>query len=523
MAETNAPTTFARKSGVLMLALLLSVAVVSCGNEGEGNRASASEEERTTQSRPAGEAGNGSGTMQASDTRVAQADGTGTGGGLSTARAFQEAFHAAAETVIPAVVEVNVVNVVDVERRRSPFNFFGEREGGNRRQFRQRGLGSGVLVRQDGSTGYAITNAHVVAEADEIELVLEDGRSFEASIVASDDRIDLALLSFDTDGQQIPTATFADSSGLQVGDWVVAVGNPLGFESTVTTGIVSALGRQPSRGQLASSPTEFIQTDAAINRGNSGGALANLDGELIGINTWIASQSGGSIGLGFAIPSNVVRKAVDDFITEGRIVYGWLGVSIGAANPNQFPNIRSDLGLGDRTGAFVLNVYQGSPADEGALQPGDFITAVNGTDISGPSALSREVAGLSPGESVQFTVVRYGRERRVSVDITARPTEQQLSRQEQSTWPGLVAVNISDTLRERLQIPFAVSGLLVAQVQAGSAAAGADVQRGDVIEAVAGEQVTSMRGFYRALNEARGRVTLRLNRGGDTVTVELPQ
>jgi serine protease Do len=463
----------------------------------------------------AGVAPAGPAVAQAGDTRSARA----------AARDFQEAFRTAAERVVPAVVEVNVVQVVNVRQQQSPFDFFfGPRRGqGDQRQFRQRGLGSGVIVRQEGDTGYAITNTHVIAEADEIELVLDDGRSFQAQVVGSDRRLDLALLSFDLDGEQVPVATFADSSELQVGDWVVAVGNPLGFDFTVTAGIISGLGRRPEQGELASSPTDYIQTDAAINRGNSGGALANLDGELVGINTWIASQSGGSIGLGFAIPSNVAMKAVNDFIEEGRIVYGWLGVTIGAANPNQFPNIRSDLGLGDASGALILNVYEGSPAATGGLQPGDFVTSMNNAPVQSVSQLSRRVASLSPNQTMEFTVIRYGQERSVSVRITGRPTEEQLQEQAQTLWPGAVIMNITDALRERLGIPFSVEGVLVSQVQDGSAAEDAGLQQGDVVERIGGRRVRSMQEFYRGLNEGGTRVPVRVNRGGDTVNMTLEQ
>ena len=195
------------------------------------------------------------------------------------ALSFQEAFRQVARDVLPVVVEVNVVDVVNVDRPDSPFDFFfspddGEEEG---REYRRQGLGSGVIVRRNGRTTYVLTNSHVVSEVDEVSVVLNDDREFDAEIVGTDSRLDLALLSFEADGE-VPVATFGDSNALQVGDWVVAVGNPLGFESTVTTGIVSAVGRSaPGQGRAVSSITDFIQTDAAINPGNSGGALANLD------------------------------------------------------------------------------------------------------------------------------------------------------------------------------------------------------------------------------------------------------
>jgi serine protease Do len=442
--------------------------------------------------------------------------------GMERARSFQDAFHEVSQEVLPVVVEINVVKTVNVQAPQSPFDFFfGPRGNGNgERQFEQRGLGSGVIVRQSGDTAYVVTNAHVVGEADQITVVLSDEREFEAKIVGSDEHLDLTLLEFTTE-RSVPVASFADSSNLRVGDWVVAVGNPLGFDSTVTSGIVSALGRRPEQGELASSPTDYIQTDAAINPGNSGGALANLDGDIVGINTWIASRSGGNIGIGFAIPANVVRKAVNDFIEEGRIVYGWLGVSIAGANPNSYPNIRSDLGLGDRSGAFIMNVYKGSPADKGDLLPGDYVTSMNGEDVSGPSDLSRRVGTLSPNQRVDFTVMRYGSEQQVSVNISARPTEDQLEERNERLWPGMAVVNLTDALRERLGIPFGMRGVMVARVQDGSAAEEAGFEQGDIVQQIGSTSVNSMREFYRGLNETSNwRRSVTVNRGGNTMEIE---
>ena len=231
------------------------------------------------------------------------------------ARSFQQQFRTVASQTLPVVVEVNVVNRVTQRVGDSPLDFFfGNPRGGQQeREFEQPGMGSGVIVARDGTAVYVLTNHHVAGEADEIELVLSDGRSFEAEIVGSDALMDLALVTFET-REEVPIAPLGDSSALMAGDWVFAVGNPLGFESTVTSGIISAVGRRPAVGSQISGLTDYIQTDAAINQGNSGGALVNLAGEVVGVNTWIASQSGGSIGLGFAIPINNAKRAIDEFI-----------------------------------------------------------------------------------------------------------------------------------------------------------------------------------------------------------------
>jgi serine protease Do len=493
-----------------VVTLVIAAVLASCGSGSAETpiEADESEREQPGQSESQPEAAGGA--------QVAQAGGsTGTGGSArEQALAFQQAFREVADQIAPVVVEVNVVDVVNVRQPQTPFEFFFGPDGegdGEGREFRRQGLGSGVIVRRDGQTTYAITNAHVVAEVDEVSVVLNDDREFDAEIVGTDRRLDLALLSFEAPGN-VPVATFGDSNDIRVGDWVVAVGNPLGFQSTVTTGIISAVGRSaPRQGQAVSNVTDFIQTDAAINPGNSGGALANLNGEVIGINTWIASRSGGSVGLGFAIPANNVEKAIDDFIEEGQVVYGWLGVSIGDANPQLYPNIREDLGLGETSGAMVFNVYEGSPADNDGILPGDFITSANGEDIESASELTRIVGNLTPGESIDFGLIRYGSPRRVNVDITQRRPESELQQQRSRVWPGLYVINLTDELRERLEFGRRQVGVVVRAAIEGSPAAQSGIRQGDLVTGVNGQSVESMRDFYRALNERGDR--------GDELTI----
>ncbi|NBB90303.1 MAG: Do family serine endopeptidase [Spirochaetes bacterium] len=501
------------------ITMIVGAVLVSCGSgttetPAEGEPAAGAGESAQQAEPEGGSAGTGVEDALQPDTPATDA-------ARRQALSFQDAFREVARVVAPEVVEVNVVNVVNVERQQSPFDFFfgpDDDGGGDGRQYRRQGLGSGVIVRRDGRTTYAVTNAHVVSEVDEVSVVLHDDREFDAEIVGSDSRLDLALLSFEAPGD-VPVATFGNSNALQVGDWVVAVGNPLGFQSTVTTGIVSALGRSaPQQGGAVSNITDFIQTDAAINPGNSGGALANLDGEIIGINTWIASRSGGSVGIGFAIPSNNVEKAVNDFIEEGQVVYGWLGVSIGDANPQLYPNIREDMGLGDTSGAMVFNVYSGSPADNDGILPGDFITSANGENVENANQLTRIVGNLSPGQSIDFGLVRYGSERRVSVDITQRRPESELEGQLSMIWPGMYVINLNDELRERLDIGRRRSGVVVRVAVEGSPAAQSGIRQGDLITEVNGRSVESMQDFYRELNERGSRSDdLTIVRRGETL------
>jgi serine protease Do len=312
-----------------------------------------------------------------------------------TAHALQQAFRNVSSDVLPVVVEIDVVEVV--QRQNTQFDmgqfFFGmpSPEGQAPQKFERAALGSGVIVEQRGKNVYILTNNHVVGNASEIKVTLYDGRVFEAELVGTDPNKDLALISFETK-ESIPIAKLGDSSELQVGDWVLAVGNPLGFESTVTQGIISAKSRK--EGPDNNGFTDYLQTDAAINSGNSGGALVNLDGEVVGINTWIASQSGGSIGLGFAIPINNAKKAIDDFIDKGSVEYGWLGVHMGTLSEN----IAESMDLKNKEGAFVFNVYQDSPAMKGGLQPGDLITSINNQTIKTGNDLISIIANDSPGE-----------------------------------------------------------------------------------------------------------------------------
>ncbi|MFQ3621654.1 MAG: trypsin-like peptidase domain-containing protein, partial [Spirochaetales bacterium] len=281
---------------------------------------------------------------------------------LNTLETYQSALRRVAQRTLPVVVEIQVVEVVRQPRPvfdlfGNPFEFFfGPQDRNQRtprnqpqeREFRRQGLGSGVIVQRNGNTVYVLTNNHVAGNASEIKISLHDGREFDGKLVGTDPRRDLALLSFETK-ETVPIAELGDSDTVQVGDFAIAVGNPLGFESTVTFGIVSAVGRKAQPGMDIGNFTDFIQTDAAINPGNSGGALVNIYGQVIGINTWIASQSGGNIGLGFAIPINNAKKVINDIIAKGSVEYGWLGVNSG--NPSR--ELRESLNIKTTSGAFV--------------------------------------------------------------------------------------------------------------------------------------------------------------------------
>jgi Do/DeqQ family serine protease len=441
--------------------------------------------------------------------------------GIQALENIQNSFRAVAQKVLPSVVEVNVVDVVKrpAQKLESPFEFFfgprGDESG--EREFRREGLGSGVIVRKTGNKVYVLTNNHVVGSADEISIKLHDGRQYDASLVGRDEKKDLALVVFETESE-VPLAELGDSDRVQVGDWALAVGNPLGFESTVTVGIVSAVGRRSVPGSRIGGYTDYIQTDAAINQGNSGGALVNIRGKVVGISTWIASPSGGNVGLGFAIPINNAKKAIDDFITKGKVEYGWLGISVG----NFPPQAAEDMGVGGRTGAFVMGVFKGSPADKARLLPGDFITAIEGEKIADSDQLLRIVGDLQPGESTRFDLIRDRKPREVRVRIEARAEEQEIAKLSSQLWPGMSVVGVTDRIRQQLDLPKSAGDVIIGVVRKGSPSDVAGFRTGDIIKKVNGKELKSVADFYRILNDTSSReLMFSLFRKGSEVLIGL--
>jgi serine protease Do len=419
---------------------------------------------------------------------------------------FQNAFRKVADTVQPVVVQIDTINVVkqpSFGQGNQFFEFFFRNQPNSNsqpdmREFRQQGIGSGVIVRKTGDKIYILTNNHVVGNADEINVTMSDGRVFNAELVGKDPRKDLALISF-TSKENIPVARIGNSDNAGVGDWVVAVGNPMGFESTVTAGIISAVGRESIPGMGIAQLTDYIQTDAAINQGNSGGALVNIRGEVIGINTWIASQTGGNVGLGFAIPINNATKAIDDFILKGRVDYGWLGVNI--SDPSF--DFMKEMDLENKKGAFVYDVFKKSPADKAGILPGDLITHVNGKALDDSNDLVNIVADLPAGRFSTFTVIRLGQTMTVNVKTAVRDDDAESA--SAGLWPGFVAVHITDEIRERLDLDKRKGDLVIANVREGSPASTAGLRPGDIIREVNGSKVRNVLDFYEELNDRKVR------------------
>ena len=440
--------------------------------------------------------------------------------GIQTLQSLQNAFRAVAAKVLPSVVQVDVVDVVKNSGADfpNPFEFFfgprSQRQS-QPREFRQQGLGSGVVVRRNGDKVYVLTNDHVAGDAEQIDIKLQDGRSYKAKLVGRDENKDLALVMFET-RENVPVAEIGDSGSLVVGDWVLAVGSPLGFESTVTAGIVSAIGRRSVQG--AAGFTDYIQTDAAINQGNSGGALVNIYGQVVGINSWIASTSGGNIGLGFAIPINNAKRTIDDFITKGRSEYGWIGINMGGLQPQA----AEDLKLGEARGAFVYGVFKGSPAEKAGLLPGDLITRVEGVALKDSSDLLLTIGNLTPGKRVELELVRAGSTQRLSLQVAARADEKQLAAQSSKVWPGFSVLKITDDVRAQLNLGNSDAGLVIGAVDQGGPAEVAGLKSGDLVTKVGGREVRNLGDFYKALNNPGSReILFAIQRQGNSLIIGL--
>ena len=427
---------------------------------------------------------------------------------VASLESLNEERRALVKSVVPSVVAVKTSTKIAVRREYGvdPFEFFFP----NQRRFRnprdealvQNSLGSGVIVTNE---GHIITNNHVVTDrqgrpVDQIEVQLSDGQTKKARLVGADEQVDLAVLKIDEQG--VKPLKLADSDMVQPGDFVLAIGNPLGFEETVTDGIISSKGR-PNRSDLFAS---LLQTNAAINPGNSGGPLINLRGEVIGINTVIASTTGGSQGLGFAIPSNTVRSALESLLKQGRIIRGYLGIQTGALQ----------RGARDSdTGVTVGEVVSGSPAEQAGLQPGDVIRKFDGHEVKNFSTLRTLVAEAPLDKQVELQIVRNGKPLTVKTQIKEQPVDYESARvlprgnQPQPQGPGqpndqetvdspLASIHVDELTPERarqLDLPPNVQGVLVTDVDPDSGVA--ELQKGDVIEEINQQPVTSVSDYKK--------------------------
>ncbi len=383
---------------------------------------------------------------------------------------------------------------------------------------KERGLGSGVIVE---SNGLIITNNHVVGKADEIRVTLSDKREFKAKLIGNDPKTDIAVVRIDATG--LPTVPWADSDRLEVGEFVLAVGNPFGLTQTVTLGIVSALGRAAGIAEYE----DFIQTDAAINPGNSGGPLVNVRGELVGINTAIFSQSGGNMGIGFAVPSNMAQSIMGQLVQTGKVVRGWLGVSI----QDLTPELASQFGLGDTKGVLVSDVMEDSPAKKAGFERADVIVEYDGKPMDSPAHLRNAVAQTPVGKKVTVKIIRDKKPKTIELAIAEQPKTMAQSGDEdggESVTPtgvlsGLDVRELTEELANRYGLKSSERGVVVVRVKPGTSAEEIGVREGDLIVEINREAVTSVRAYEKVAGKLPKDhpVLLLLKRQGRTIYLTL--
>jgi len=442
----------------------------------------------------------------------------------------QHTFAPVVKKVLPAVVNISTSKVVKTPAGSSGEmpdmdlfrQFFGrdfqgkdfQRRFNTPKQQREHSLGSGVIVSPE---GYILTNNHVIDGATDIRVTLSDKRELKARLIGADPRTDIAVLR--VDAANLPTAlVIGDSSKMQVGDTVLAIGNPFGLGGTVTSGIVSATGRT----NLGIEDYEdFIQTDAAVNPGNSGGALTNDRGELIGINTAILSGSGGNQGVGFAVPVNLARQVMDEVLKTGKVTRGYMGIMI----QNVTPPIAKAFGLNEVRGALVGDVTPDGPAQKAGLQKGDIILDLNGTPVNDSNQLRMAISMMAPGSNVNLKVFRNGSQHDMQVRLAELPGKEQHASAQigkaEGALEGVTVENLTpDTARE-LGLPARAAGVVVTNIDASSQAAASGLQEGDVIQEVNRRPVSNMTQFDQAVRRAGNSTLLLVNRKGNTLYLAL--
>jgi len=458
--------------------------------------------------------------------RFALAEGQGLEGPEIDALERQnKGFERIAQAVTPGIVAIQSTTVIKVQQ--SPFfmdpffrQFFGDMfpQFNIPREQREHALGSGVIVSPD---GYIVTNNHVIAKATDIQVLLSDKRTFKGKVVGADPQTDVAVIK--VQARDLPTVPFGDSSQLHVGDTVLAFGNPFGQYFTVTRGIVSAVGRS---GLNIERYEDFIQTDAAINPGNSGGALVNVRGQVVGINTAILSGGqgpqgqGGSVGVGFAIPANIVKHVMESLIKTGKVTRGYVGVTLGDLNPA----LAREFRVPDVSGVLVNEVEPGTPAEKAGLKQGDVIRTYNGQTVENRARLQSMVAGTNPGTEVALGILRDGKPLTIKVTLAEQPASMAgpggpSGRPSEGTLRGISVQNLTPSIRDQLGLSPNVRGVVIADLDPDSPAAQAGLQSGDVIQSINRQPVNSVAEFNRLASGARGDVLLRVNRQGNSAYV----
>lgn len=428
---------------------------------------------------------------------------------------FGASFAPIVKKAAPSVVTIYSSRTIHVRPMPNPFRdnpmfrqFFGSRFPQDDQPMSRtvHALGSGSIVSPD---GYILTANHVVAGADEIKVAIADSKKeYIAKVIGTDPQTDVAVLKIDA--KNLPAITLADSDQLEVGDVVLAIGNPFGIGQTVTMGIVSALGRHGYGINGANDYENFIQTDAAINHGNSGGPLVDAEGRLVGINTWIASESGGNVGVGFAVPSNLARLVMERLIKDGKVTRGYLGI----APQDITPGLQQEFNLSTQNGALVGDVFPGTPAEKAGIKPGDVITAFNGADVSDAHGLQLAVSQCEPGSPANVKLIRDGVTKNVSVTLATLPGQAGGNPDDQNgpdmgssttdSLDGVTVDNLDQDARQQLKIPDSVQGAIVTDVDEDSNAADAGLQKGDVIVEINRHPVNNAADAVKFCKQAKG-------------------
>lgn len=440
---------------------------------------------------------------------------------VQTLNKLNEDFIEISEQVTPAVVSISITKTAAGPGRRDPnsqdfFDFFGFPRQGERQRS---GQGSGVIV--DAENGYVLTNNHVVEDASDIRVGLTDNRKFKARVVGTDPRSDLAVIQLENPSN-LTEATLGDSSTLHVGEWVLAIGNPFGLDSTVTAGIISAKGRANVG---VAEFEDFIQTDAAINPGNSGGALVNIKGELIGINTAIATRSNGYMGIGFAIPSNMAKQVMQSLIQSGQVSRSQLGVYIQAIDE---PMVEALQLKSANDGILVSGVIEGSPADKAGFKNYDVITSLGGKKMTDSNQFRNRIALTPPGTQVEIGVLRKGKKMVLKPTLTAAGVNEKQKRQTlspQAEGNDVEVQNLDAEMRQRLGVEAGVSGVVVTSVRPGSPAYEKGLRPGDVIVEVNRQPVTSPQAYKNVMSTLKSgqTVLMSINRQGGYLVIAYRQ
>ncbi|HCL57848.1 MAG TPA: serine protease [Spirochaetia bacterium] len=432
---------------------------------------------------------------------------------LDSALKLQQTLRNISSSISPSVVNIRTEKMVKTQSRANDYfndpyfkKFFGDQFGDNDQQQKQQALGTGIIISED---GYIISNNHVIAGADIITVYLSDKRNFKGQVIGTDEKTDIALIKIDPKDTKLPVAPLGDSNDIQVGDFAIAIGNPFGLNWTFTFGVVSATGRTDAIDENAPYKS-YIQTDVSINPGNSGGPLLNIKGQVIGVNSAIYSTTGGSIGIGFSIPINIVKNVVSQLIEKGKVERGYIGAFIQDLDEK----LAKYYKLSKIEGVILTNLEKNGPAEKSGLKPGDVVLAVEGKKVENTSQLISMISNTPPGETLKFSIIRDGDKKEISVKIGLREQNVNGFQDSGKYWLGMQFGNL-DSYREQFKIPKRINrGIVIVDVKNESVAAEVGLQPGDLVDMINNESIGSLEEFssFIAKNSKQKEFLLRVIR-----------